>query len=156
MIFFGCLIGKKEDDDFFNQFQDKLNSEQWIICGNYKQYLQPMWCQADTIIWLDLPLLTCFWRALKRSIYRIIKIKPCCNGNYETLYRLFGKDSILLWILNSYYRRKKDYEEVFSRGESDLNLIRLCNDQQIKTFVDSIKKAKLYCDSFPSNLPLNL
>ncbi len=145
---------KREENDFFNHFKEKLNSEHWIFCGNYTQYLQRIWCQADTIIWLDLPLMTCLWRALKRSIYRIIKLETCCNGNYETVDRLCGKDSILLWIWNSYSRRKKDYEEAFSCA-SDQNFVRLCNDQQIKAFVDSIKRATLYCDPLSPHYPDN-
>lgn len=131
---------KREEHDFLHLLKNKSASEQWIFCGNYTQHLQTIRAQADMIIWLDMPLLTCLWRSLKRSLQRIIDKKPCCNGNYETLGRLVGKDSILLWVWNSYSRRKKAYEIVFSNNQSNQQLIRLRNNQEIKEFLASLDR----------------
>src|SRR5690606_24895474 len=99
----------RSDEEFFNLIQDELHGEEWIICGNYSRTQEQIWKQVDMIIWLDLPLSTCLWRAFKRSVKRWFKHESCCNGNYETIRRIFGRNSILLWIWNTFPRRKNAY-----------------------------------------------
>ncbi len=142
---------KREETDFFDQVMRKVENEQWILCGNYARNLQKIWPQADTIIWLDLSLSVCLWRGLKRSINRILTRETHCNGNYEMLKRLFSKDSILLWIVTSYFSKKKAYEEMFAQYHPDQNLIRLCNERQVKSFFHSIKRDLIELEKSATN-----
>ncbi len=43
-----------------------LREKRWIIEGNYLRSLEPALEEADTIIFLDLSPLLCFWRIIKR------------------------------------------------------------------------------------------
>jgi adenylate kinase family enzyme len=127
----------RADEEFFSLIQRELDRDGWIICGNYSRAQEQVWKQADTIIWLDLPLYTCLWRAFKRSMKSWIKHEPCCNGNYETIRRIFGKDSIILWVWNTYFRRKKAYTQYFALNNSNHRLIRLQNDHEIQKFLSN-------------------
>lgn len=127
----------RPDEEFFDLIQEEVSSDRWIICGNYSRAQQQIWGQADMIIWLDLPLFTCLWRTLKRSFTRWIKQEACCNGNYETLGRLFGKNSILLWVWNSYPRRKSAYTKFFANHCHRHCLVRLRNSKEIDDFIKS-------------------
>lgn len=135
---------KRPDDEFFALLQNELVSDNWIICGNYSRTRAQIWAQADMIIWLDLSFTTCLWRGFKRSFLAWITQKPCCNGNYETAQRLFGKDSILWWIYSTYNRRKNSYSELFSQSSNDKRFIRLKNSKEVDLFC-----AKS-CKIFPS------
>ena len=43
-----------------------VKKEQWIMDGNYGGTMPIRMQRADTIIYLDYPIRTCFWRVLKR------------------------------------------------------------------------------------------
>lgn len=128
----------RPDEEFLNLIQQEMSADGWIICGNYSRARQQIWEQADMVIWPDLPLFTCLWRALKRSFRRWIKQEPCCNGNHETLRRIFGRDSILLWIWSTYPRRKCAYAKLFSNHCHRHRLIRLRNDKEVYDFMEKL------------------
>ncbi len=90
-------------------FREVVDRDRWVLAGNGSNYRELVWSRADLIIWIDLPLHLLLWRALKRSLRRIWTGEPCCNGNIETLSRLFSRNSIFTWILGSYWRRKRNY-----------------------------------------------
>ena len=127
----------RDDDDFFSEIKNSLSNDHWVVSGNYSRTHHLFWPQADMIVWLDLPLLVCLWNVLKRSLSRVFTRTPCCNGNYETIPRLFRRDSILLWAWGSYPRRKKAYAEFFSNNRSACRLVRLTSYQAVKEFVES-------------------
>ncbi|OFZ79397.1 MAG: hypothetical protein A2603_14495 [Bdellovibrionales bacterium RIFOXYD1_FULL_55_31] len=85
----------------------------WIIHGNYGKVRDLTWGKASIVIWLDYSLPVVFWRVLKRSLFRIVKNESLWAGNRETFRKtFFSKDSILLWSLQTYRLRKRQYEEL--------------------------------------------
>ncbi len=129
----------RSEEEFYSLIQQEISSDAWIICGNYSRAKQAVWEQADMIIWLDLPFSTCLWRAFKRSLIRWITQEPCCNGNCETLGRLFGKNSIILWVWKTYNRRKEAYSEYFNHHNDRHKLIRLQNSKEIDEFMLNLR-----------------
>lgn len=128
---------KRQDEEFVDLVQKEMSSHAWIICGNYSRIQKLTWTDADLIVWLDLSLTTCLWRTLKRSVKRWIAQEPCCNGNYETLRRLFGKDSILLWVWKTYPRRKRAYTDFFALSSNN-RFIQLKNKKEVDNFLEQI------------------
>ena len=39
----------------------------------------------------------------------------CCNGNEESLARSLGRDSILLWLLKTYWRNRSNYPKALAQ-----------------------------------------
>ncbi len=122
------------DEEFQGRLKVILEDDAWIMDGNYGGSL-PMRIEfADTIIFLDLPTITCLVGALKRLWqYRGRSRPDMTAGNNERINLEF-----LLWILS--YRKKRrpmilklleplrDSRKVFvleSRQEVDLFLDRL-------------------------------
>ena len=80
----------------------------WVVDGNYSKLRGPRMDAVQLFVWLDLPLNVTLPRLLSRCAVRSLKRVPCCNGNYESLWRtLFDKESILLWALTTHQRRKR-------------------------------------------------
>lgn len=127
---------QRENDEFIKLINKEIKNDRWVVCGNYSRARQHIWSRADMIIWLDQPFSTCLWRAFKRSIRRLFMRIKCCNGNYETIGRILGKDSILVWIWHTYSRRKKSYEDYFASSENSKSLVRLTNDKEIKNLLN--------------------
>lgn len=134
------LPGWKErrEEEFFQKIKRVISYQKWILTGNYSRASQYIWPQADMIIWLDLPLYLCLWRAFKRSVLQMLFRKKSCNGNYETITRFMGRHSILLWVWKSHSRRKKAYEAHFSEAKDSTYFLRLTKNKQVNRFINQV------------------
>ena len=129
----------KLDEEFVPLVEQAVASKEWVIAGNYSRTRSMIWSKADLIIWLDLSLPRCLWQALRRSMRRILSREACCNGNYETLRRLLGSPSILLWIWNTHARRRKDYRELFESCHNPCPMICLSSTREVNRFIHAFK-----------------
>ncbi len=81
--------------------------DNWIITGSYQTLLKDtIWQEASVIVWLDYPLHLIIRRFFIRTWTRVLYKEKCCGENYETLGRVFSKESLFLWIFKSYWHRK--------------------------------------------------
>ena len=95
--------------------QIKETIKRWIIDGNYSKLREIIWPRVDTFIWLDYPLTVILFRLLKRSIRRTVTQEVLWNDNRETLKDVFfSKDSLLLWALSRFRRRRIEYRQIFN------------------------------------------
>jgi hypothetical protein len=79
--------------------QDAANGPRWVADRNYG-------------------FVTIFARALRRTFRRIISREPLFAGNGETMQRaFFSRDSILLWVITTFHRRRRDYASLRKGGE---------------------------------------
>ena len=94
-----------------------LAGDRWMVDGNYRVVRDIVWSRADTIVWLNYRFPLVFWRALRRTAHRVATHTQICGGNYETLATTFGRDSILLWVLTTYWRHRRDYYRELRKPE---------------------------------------
>jgi hypothetical protein len=80
----------------------------WVIDGNYEVKLgDTVLAEADTIVWLDLPLLLKLRRIWKRTRHRIRNDIELWNGNRETWRNaLWGWDSLFWWMVRGHFRHR--------------------------------------------------
>ncbi len=97
-------------EKFEQKVSEIVNSEDWLISGNYSAVRAVIWAAADVIIWLDYPFSLTLWRLLKRSWQRLVTKAMICNGNHETWRRILSpQHSIIIWLFKSYWRRWSEY-----------------------------------------------
>lgn len=100
-------------------------SDEWTLDGNYSKVRDITWPRARAIIWLDYSLPVVMWRIVTRSLRRAFRRQTLWNDNQESLQRLFSRDSIVLWALTTYKRRRRQYPQLFARPEyAHLTVIR--------------------------------
>lgn len=105
---------EREHDEFRELVRVAIQQEHWVTDGNYSNVRPLVWERADTVLWLDYPLWFVLWRSIRRSIHRALSKESICGGNTETLRQSFlSKDSIILWVMTTYHRRKREYEHIF-------------------------------------------
>lgn len=124
--------------DFRAAVDNVTAQSRWIIAGNYSAVRDLTWGRADTLIWLDYSLPRILWQLLRRSAYRVFDRTLICNGNRESLSKLFSRDSIILWLFTSYATRRRDHVAIFmdnSNYPQIKNLIQLKNPQEMHDFV---------------------
>ena len=136
------------DEEFFIKIQSALEiNESWIIDGNYYRTHHLTWPLADTVIWIDLPFWLVFYQNLKRSIVRAFTRKELWpnTGNKESFFRLFSKDSILKWLIQTYPIMKTRYEQAFSSpANSHIHFYRLKSRKDILQFLSEPSISEAY------------
>ncbi len=101
---------EKPDAEFTRLVADATSASSWVADGNYGVVRDVLWPRANVIVWLNYSFAVVFWRGLCRSIERSLSKQALWHGNRESLLRaLFSKDSILLWILTTYKRRRLEF-----------------------------------------------
>lgn len=85
--------------------------DRWVLDSAYGVWRDIVVPRAELVVALDYPRWLSLSRLLRRSLRRVITKQPVCNGNVETLGRLFAKDSIFYWHFNSFARKRRVFKE---------------------------------------------
>jgi adenylate kinase family enzyme len=110
-------------DDELNRRVDRvLDVGRWIIDGNYSRagIRERLFTEADAIAWLDLPRRVVWPRILSRSIRRAWTKERLWGTNNRESFRLsfLSKDSVILWSITSFVRRRRTYEQLLRSDDT--------------------------------------
>lgn len=126
-------------DLFRRRVARSLGGERWVVDGNYSKVRDIVWARADTVVWLDYSLPVILGRLLWRTLRRVISKEELWSGNRENVKSLFGRDSILLWALKTYARRRQEYPALLSSSEyHHLFAVRLCSPRQTAAWLEGL------------------
>ncbi len=95
------------EDEFLESVERALSGPSWVVAGNHTRIQARFVPLADTVLWLDYSLPVVVWRQVRRTLRRMRTQEPCCNGNFETFVRTFSRDSVQLWLLRTFNRRRR-------------------------------------------------
>ena len=126
------------EKEFSKAQQNIVSEDQWIIEGNYNGTFEIRAEHADTIIYLELPLLVCLYRVIKRRIMNSGKTRPDMG---EDCKEKIDWDFIK-FIITTYYPRKRKMEERFKAFQTigdKKDIIQLMSKKEIHTFLENIK-----------------
>jgi adenylate kinase family enzyme len=124
------------DHIFRDQVSQSLSGNSWVVDGNYSQVRDIVWEKADTIIWLDYSVSVILNRLIWRTLQRVLKKQEVCNGNRETWQTTFSKDSVILYAVQTYQQRRREYLQLFTQPEySHLQIIRLTSPQTTENWL---------------------
>jgi len=105
-------------EEFLALVAEATEGNTWVACGNYSRSRPLLWSRADTVVWLDYPLVVVLWRLWWRTLKRSIRQEELWQGNKESLWRHFcSRDSLFLWALQSYGRRRREYPALFGEAQ---------------------------------------
>ena len=133
---------ERDHGEFLDLLADRLErNENWIIDGNYSRTRPLTWPLADTIIWLNYSFVVVLSRALRRTIRRVVKKEILYSGNTETFRRSFlSRDSILLWVLISFHRRRREYRVLLEKAKSTgVKVIEIQKSREIYNLADHLR-----------------
>ena len=126
---------------FRDRVRQSLQGKSWVVDGNYHQVRDIVWGRANIVAWLDYPFRIVIGRLAKRTMRRILTHEELWNGNQEHFRALFGKDSVFLWTVKSYRRRRKLYPILLGRPEySHLTVVRLRFPRDAEEFLSTLKQ----------------
>lgn len=117
-----------------------LSGPAWVTDGNYSKVRDVVWGRANTLVWLDYPLPVIMGRIVWRTLRRVVTREELWNQNREDFVgTFFRRDSILLWALQTYRRRRREYPELLARPEyAHLRVVHLHSLRQARRWLKSL------------------
>lgn len=94
-----------------------LQSDEWVVDGNYSQVRDLVWRSADTWVWLDYPLPLILWRLLWRTLRRIVLREQLWSGNRERFRNQLSRDSLFLFAIQAQPRHRMNYPQIVRQPE---------------------------------------
>ena len=93
----------------------------WVIDGNKRAVRDIVWPRADTIIWLDYPLIVSLWRLGKRALWRTSVLKNQASEKNEKKglpKQLLAAAKGVLTALRSHMGQRREYPKMFAEPKN--------------------------------------
>jgi len=130
------------DETLRSRADEATRAPGWVVAGNYRITRPITWSRAEAIIWLDYSLWVIFWRLFRRTWKRIAFKEELWNGNREhllTQLKLWSDESLFHWLFKTYWRRKREYPQLFAQPEySHLKIIHFKTPHETEKWVESL------------------
>ena len=112
----------------------------WVTDGNYSEVRHLIWGQADTLVWLDMPLALALWRVVSRTLRRIATRERLWNDNRETVRdALLSRDSLVVYLFKSLPRQRRQYPQLLRMPEyAHLHLVHLRSAGAVSRWLASL------------------
>jgi adenylate kinase family enzyme len=129
-------------EEILDRHQKIINSQQWIIEGNYQLCLEPRLEKADTVFFLKPNRFFCALRYLKRSL----------KNHPHRIGKLPGSSTEFQWwllkhILFKQHKNHKQYQALLDKN-TGINVIYLTSFRRIKKLC-RLAKRKPYANTSP-------
>lgn len=121
------------DDELRALVEPVVAGKGWVIDGAYRGKLGDLVvANADTVVWLDLPMRVWLPRLLRRTARRIRGKETLWNDNKETLRNvLLGRDALIPYALRLHFDRRRRYPKELAAYP----VVRLRSQAEVDRFV---------------------
>lgn len=130
------------DDEFRVLVQEATRAPRWVVAGNYQVVRDIVWPRAEAVLWLDYPFWTVFWRLTFRIFRRWWSQELLWGTNRESLwlhFKLWSDDSLWHWLFKTYWRRKREFPQLFGLPEHQhLRIYRFETPKQTEDWLASL------------------
>ena len=133
-----------EPEAFRAAVQERMAHQGWVADGNWLSYTTHwLWPQADTIVWIDLPLWRVLPRLIRRSLRRILTRQELWNGNREGWSALIGRHSLVIWAITSQRRKAEQLPALLTDARAHgAAAVRLRSPRQLRRWWDSLPSGR--------------
>jgi len=143
-IYWGPNWTENPPDQRLAEYDKATRAKAWTFDGNVDGLSDNKGAlilrRADTIIWLDLPRHQVFSQVFRRSVRRAWTKKPMWHNNRESWRgTFFSRESILVWSMQTFARRRKLYQSLFTDPNfAHLTRIRLTSRREVDDWLAAI------------------
>ena len=106
-----------------------IAADRWVTDGNKSAVRDLVWPRADTIVWLDYPLVVSLWRLGRRALWRasVIQTQSAESGRKTGLPKqFFSAAKGVLTALRSHMGQRREFPRLFAEPENQhLAVVRL-------------------------------
>lgn len=108
-LYWGPNWTERPTDLFRADVTEALAQPAWVCDGNYSAVRDIVWPRANTLVWLDFSFPLVFYRAVVRTLTRMVTREELFAGNRESWRLMFGRDWIPWWVVRTFHRRRVQY-----------------------------------------------
>jgi adenylate kinase family enzyme len=121
------------DDELRALVEPVVAGEGWVIDGGYRGKIGDLVLRnADTVVWLDLPMRVWLPRLVRRTVRRIRGKETIWNDNKESFRTAFvGRDALVPYALRMHFDRRRRYPEELAAYP----VVRLRSQAEVDRFV---------------------
>jgi len=102
--------------DFTELVSVAISADEWVVDGNYRIVRNKVWRRATAIVWLNYSFRVIFYRALLRTVRRLVSRELLYAGNRESFRGAFlERDGIPWWVIRTYRSRRREYRVLLSQ-----------------------------------------
>lgn len=83
-----------------------VTGERWVLDSSYGAWLDLVLPRAELVVGLDYPRWLSFGRLVRRTVSGAVTKDLRCNGNVESWRNMLSRDSILIWHVRSFGRKR--------------------------------------------------
>ncbi|MBD2488353.1 adenylate kinase [Aulosira sp. FACHB-615] len=131
-------------EDYQQTHQQILATDRWIIDGfGSMETLWPRLDEADTLVYVDLPLYVHFWWVTKRLITGYFQPPEGWPQN-SPIFKSSLSSYRALWLCHKYLTPK--YRECIQQAQSTKNVYHIRSIQQISQFLELIEHETNFSD----------
>lgn len=127
---------------FRERVAQALKGDVWVVDGNYSKVRDIVWSRADTIVWLNYSFRVIMGRLIRRTFRRLLRSEELWNGNRERWReQFFSRESIFLWVLRTYGRRRREYPLLLSQSAyAHLVVMHLRSPKETEEWLTAIQR----------------
>ncbi|WP_225753261.1 hypothetical protein [Actinotalea sp. Marseille-Q4924] len=122
-----------------------IAGERWVIDGNKRATRDLVWPRADTVVWLDYPLVVTAWRLGKRGLRRASALteQAAAGGATSSLPKQLVRGARgVLTALRSHRGQRRTYLRMFAEPEHrHLAVVRLRSPRATQRWYDRVSSA---------------
>lgn len=123
---------KRNKDEFLVVKEALIKEDSWIIEGCSISTLEMRFAAADTIIYLNLPRLTCIWRVCKRMFFS--------NDHLSETGCLNGVNWALIKYIWNFERDKREGIEDLRKRYPEVNFMVFHYQEDLEKYLEEFKK----------------
>jgi adenylate kinase family enzyme len=115
-----------------------LETDRWVVDGNYRPVQDLVMGSADTIVFVDLSRWRVTQRVVRRSLWRVIRRQQLWGTNHESLRRLVSRDpeeNIIVWTWTQHPRYRAMYRTSMIDGSWEhARVVQLRSPRAVRRF----------------------
>jgi adenylate kinase family enzyme len=134
---------KPELAEFRAKVDEATRERGWVVAGNYTTQRDISWPRADTVVWLDVPLLLVVKRVLTRSFGRWRSQELLWGTNHESFLshlKVWDEEaSLIAWAVRHHLPRRRSFEQAMTDPQwAHLKFIRFTSNRAATKWMTSL------------------
>jgi hypothetical protein len=129
---------KTDDDVLRSILTSAAGGDAWVMDAHYSVARDVVHPRIELIVGMDYPRWFSFQRLIRRTVSRVVRGTPVCNGNHETFRRAFlSSDSIFVWHFRSFARKRRELADWASDVSGPPTLL-FRRPRDLETWIDGL------------------
>lgn len=137
-------------EEFHADVSSALQTDEWVVDGNYSEVRDLVWQQATAVVFIDLPRWVGVARATRRTARRVLTREQLWNGNRERWWTALADWHPIRWSWSTHPLLRQRYMGLLADpAYSHLVTFRLRSRADVRHWLDELRHSSV--DEDPLN-----